>query len=167
VQVLTIEGPVNFGGLIFGPDSIPTPFEDSFLRRMLENWAVLTSKYVDHLRPLNIPGSRRTFEGVINSARKRSSKTAHKRNHAEHAAALGALLNAALKAEIPGAAAIHPSDWRENLRTYQVQIPGRETFEVFLGADDSLITGNSDERRVDLLLKKVEAHLAGRSTIEL
>lgn len=57
LEALTIEGPVNFGGLTFGPDSIRDPFEDSFLRRMLENWAILASEYVDHLHPLNIPGT--------------------------------------------------------------------------------------------------------------
>lgn len=84
------------------------------------------------------------------------------RNHAEHAAALGALLNAALKAKIPGAAAIHPSGWRENLRTYQVQIPGGEPLEVFLDADDSLITGDSDRHRVDRLMVKIAARLVSR-----
>jgi hypothetical protein len=83
-------------------------------------------------------------------------------NHAEHAAALGALLDTALKAKMPGAAATHPSAWRENLRTYEVWIPGREPFEVFLDADGSLITGNSDERRVDLLMEKIVARLVSR-----
>lgn len=60
--MLTIESPVNFCGLTFGPDSIPTPFEDLFLRGMLENWAILASEYVDHLHPLNRRDTPRTFE---------------------------------------------------------------------------------------------------------
>ncbi len=80
-------------------------------------------------------------------------------NHAEHAAALGERLNTALKAKIPGAASSHPVTHRENLRTYRVWIPDREPFEVFLDADDSLITGDSDERRVDLLMEKIAARL--------
>jgi hypothetical protein len=83
-------------------------------------------------------------------------------NHAEHAAALGALLNAALSAKIPGATCAHSVTYRENLRTYQVWIPGREPFEVSLGADDSLTAGNSDERRVDLLMEKIAASLVSR-----
>ena len=31
-----------------------TLFENSFLRKMLENWAILASEYVDHLYPLGI-----------------------------------------------------------------------------------------------------------------
>jgi hypothetical protein len=127
LQVLTIEGPVNFCGLTFGPNSILKPFDDSFLRRMLENWAILASEYVDHLHPLNRRGTPHVFEDLRKHAPKKSSRTARKsNNHAKHAAALGALLNEALKAKIPGAAAIHPLIWRENLRTYLVQIPGRD-----------------------------------------
>jgi hypothetical protein len=74
LQVLTIEGPVNFCGLTFGPDSIPTPFEDSFLRRMLENWAILASEYVDHLHPLNRRGTPHTFQDLLKQVRKKSSK---------------------------------------------------------------------------------------------
>jgi hypothetical protein len=74
LQVLTIEGPVNFCGLTFGPDSIPKPFENSFLRRMLENWAILTSEYVDHLHPLNIRGTPHILREILKEARKRSSK---------------------------------------------------------------------------------------------
>jgi hypothetical protein len=46
LEVLTIAGSVNFGGLTFGLDSIRDRLEDSFLRRMLENWAILASEYV-------------------------------------------------------------------------------------------------------------------------
>jgi hypothetical protein len=52
------------------------------------------------------------------------------------------------------------------LRTFQVSIPNLDPFEVFLDAGDSLVAGDSDERRVDLLMKKVEAHLADHSTGE-
>jgi hypothetical protein len=156
LQMLTIEGPVNFCGLSFGPNSIPKPFEDSFLRRMLENWVILASEYVDHLYPLNRRGTPHVFEDLLKSARQKSSRTAHKSKHqAKEAAMLGDLLNEALKSTIPGAAAIHPSGLRENLRTYQVQIPGRDMFEVFLDADDSLLTGDSDKRRVDRLMEKI------------
>jgi hypothetical protein len=48
LQVLTSEGPVNFGGL--------------------------TSEHVDRLHPLNIPGTPHTFEGALKEARKRSSR---------------------------------------------------------------------------------------------
>ena len=89
------------------------------------------------------------------------------RDHAQHASALGALFNTALKAKCPDAAAIHITVWRENVRSYQVWMSDCESFEVFLDADDSLRTGNSDERRVDLLMEMVEAHLAGRSTVEM
>jgi len=74
LQVLTIEGPVNFCGLTFGPDSIPTPLEDSFLRRMLENWAILASEYVDHLHPLNVRGTPHILRDILKVARKKSSK---------------------------------------------------------------------------------------------
>jgi hypothetical protein len=71
------------------------------------------------------------------------------------------LLDTALKAKMPDAAVTHPVANRENLRTYQVWIPDREPFEVFLDADDSLITGNSDERRVSRLMEKIAARLTG------
>jgi hypothetical protein len=74
LQVLTIEGPVNFCGLTFGPDSIPNPIENSFLRRMLENWAILASEYVDHLHPLNVRGTPHILRDILKEARKRSSK---------------------------------------------------------------------------------------------
>jgi hypothetical protein len=80
-------------------------------------------------------------------------------NHAGHAARLGVLLDSALNAQMPGTAGTHSSTYRENLRTYQVWIPGREPFEVFLDADDSLLTGGSDERRVESLMKKIAARL--------
>jgi hypothetical protein len=83
-------------------------------------------------------------------------------NHSEHAAALGALLDTALKARVPDATVAHPVTHRENLRTYQVWIPGWEPFEVSLDADDSLVTGNSDERRVSLLMEKITARLESR-----
>lgn len=83
-------------------------------------------------------------------------------NHAEHAARLGVLLDKALKANMSDADATHPSTYRENLRTYHVWIPNRERFEVSLDANDSLITGNSDERRVDLLMEKIAVSLATR-----
>ena len=74
LQVLTIEGPVNFCGLTFGPDSIPTPLENSFLRRMLENWAILASEYVDHLHPLNVRGTPHILRDILKEARKKASK---------------------------------------------------------------------------------------------
>ena len=74
LQVLTIEGPVDFCGLTFGPDSIPKPLEDSFLRRMLENWAILASEYVDHLHPLNVRGTPHILRDILKVARKKSSK---------------------------------------------------------------------------------------------
>ena len=40
--------------------------------------------------------------------------------------------------------------------------PKPRTFKVFLDTDDSLISGDSDERPVRLLMEKVEAYLAGR-----
>ena len=74
LQVLTIDGPVNFCGLTFGPDTIPDPFEDSFLRKMLENWAIVASEYVDHLYPLNRRGTPHVLRDLLKVARKRSSK---------------------------------------------------------------------------------------------
>jgi hypothetical protein len=74
LEVLTIEGLVNFGGLTFGPDSIRDPFEDSFLRRMLENWAILASEYVDHLDPVNIPGTPHALQDLLKQVNKKSSK---------------------------------------------------------------------------------------------
>jgi hypothetical protein len=58
LQVLTIEGPVNFCGLTFGPDSIPTPLEDSFLRRML----------------VNVRGTPHILRDILKVARKKSLK---------------------------------------------------------------------------------------------
>jgi hypothetical protein len=72
LQVLTIKGTINFCGLSFGPDSIPSPFEDSFLRKMLENWAILASEYVDHMQPLNRRGTPHILRDILKSARKRS-----------------------------------------------------------------------------------------------
>jgi hypothetical protein len=131
---------------------------------MLENWAILTSKYVDHLRPLNIPWhASHVFRRFAETRAQQASKSAHNsNNHAEHAVALGASFDADLKAKIPGAASC--SSFRLEGKLADVprsMIPGRETFEVSLDADDSLITGDSDKRRVDLLMEKVEAHLAG------
>lgn len=60
----------------------------------------------------------------------------------------------------------YAATYRENLRTFQVSIPNLDPFEVFLDAGDSLVAGDSDERRVDLLMKKVEAQLADHSTGE-
>jgi hypothetical protein len=70
LQVLTIEGPVNFCGLIFGPDSIPGgPFADSYLRKMLENWAILASDCADHLYPLNLRGTPHAFRDTLKELR--------------------------------------------------------------------------------------------------
>jgi hypothetical protein len=77
LQVLSIEGLVNFCGLTFKPDSIPSPFENSFLRRMLENWAILASEYIDHLHPLNLPGTPHILRDLLKNARKKSSKKIH------------------------------------------------------------------------------------------
>lgn len=74
LQVLTIARPVNLCGLTFDSDTITNPFENSFLRRMLENWAILTSEYVDHLRPLNVRGTPHILADLLKEVRKRSSK---------------------------------------------------------------------------------------------
>jgi hypothetical protein len=70
LQVLSVEGPVNFCGLTFGPDTIPNPFENSFLRRMLENWAIVASEYVDGLQPLNRRGTPHILRDILKEARK-------------------------------------------------------------------------------------------------
>jgi hypothetical protein len=72
LQALTIEGPVNFNGLVFGPDTIPGPFEDSFVRKLLENLAIVVSEYVDGLRPTNRRGTPHVFKDILKQARKRS-----------------------------------------------------------------------------------------------
>lgn len=69
LQVLTIEGPVNFCGLTFGPDSIPNPLENTFLRKMLENWAILASECVDHLHTLNVRGTPHILRDILKEAR--------------------------------------------------------------------------------------------------
>jgi hypothetical protein len=73
LQRLTINGPVNFGGLAFGPDTIPDPFEDSFNRRMLENWAILYSEHVDHLHPINRRGTPHILWDILKQKRNRQN----------------------------------------------------------------------------------------------
>jgi hypothetical protein len=80
--------------------------------------------------------------------------------HAEHAAALGVSLDTALKAKYPGSWAKNPNTARERLQTYLVYIPEGDPFEVFLDADDALVTDDSDQRRVDRLIKKITKRLA-------
>jgi hypothetical protein len=73
LQMLTIEGPINFCGLTIEPNSISNPFENSFLRKMLENWAILASEYADHMLPLNRRGTPNIFREMLRNARKSAS----------------------------------------------------------------------------------------------
>jgi hypothetical protein len=76
-------------------------------------------------------------------------------NHSENAAALGVSLDTVVKAKYPGAWAKHPDTAREHLQTYLIYIPEGDPFEVFLDADDALVTENSDQRRLDRLMEKI------------
>jgi len=76
LQHLRIKGPVTFCGLTFGPDTIPDPLMDSFTRKMLENWAILYSEYVDLYHPINRRGTPHIFKDMLKNARKRSKKNA-------------------------------------------------------------------------------------------
>ncbi len=71
LQALKITGTVNLCGLILGPDTIPNPFEDSFVRKLLENWAILTSEYVDGLRPTNRRGTPHILKDLLKQRRQR------------------------------------------------------------------------------------------------
>ena len=53
LETLKLEGRVSFGGFTFGPESFADPYDNFFLRKMLENWAVLASEHGDDLYPLN------------------------------------------------------------------------------------------------------------------
>jgi hypothetical protein len=77
LEILAIEGPVSFCGLAFGPDSIPPPFENSFLRKMLENWAILASEHVEHLWPLNVRGTPHILADILKNARGARSRKAN------------------------------------------------------------------------------------------
>jgi hypothetical protein len=76
-------------------------------------------------------------------------------NHSENAAALGVSLDTVVKAKYPGGWAKHPDTAREHLQTYLIYIPECDPFEVFLDADDALVTDNSDQRRLDRLMEKI------------
>lgn len=80
-------------------------------------------------------------------------------NNAQKAAALGVLLDAALKSKYPEGWAKHPDTWREPFQTYLVYIPDHDPFEVFLDAGDATVTDNSDQRRVDRLMEKIAERL--------
>jgi hypothetical protein len=75
LEVLTIEGPVNFCGLIFGSDTIPSPFENSFLRKMVENRAIIAAEHIDNSYPLNRRGTLHVLRDLQKMARSSSAKT--------------------------------------------------------------------------------------------
>lgn len=58
LETLKIEGRVNFGGLTFEPESFADAFDNFFLRRMLESWAILASEYADRTYPSNRRGTK-------------------------------------------------------------------------------------------------------------
>ena len=58
LETLEIEGCVNFGGFTFGPESFADAYDNFFLRRMLESWAILASEHADQLYPLNRRGTK-------------------------------------------------------------------------------------------------------------
>ena len=49
VQMLVVEGSLRLAGVLLNQHS----FDDPFARVLLENWAILSSEYVDHYRPSN------------------------------------------------------------------------------------------------------------------
>ncbi len=73
-QTLEITGKVNFNYLTFEADTIPLPLDNAFIRRLLENWAILYSEYADHLHPLNSNWPREP--GSLHDALKRIRKNA-------------------------------------------------------------------------------------------
>lgn len=74
LQVLMITGAVTMCGLTFGPNSVSNPLDDSFLRKMLENWAILASEHIDHFWPLNRRGTPHTLRNILKHHAKQSSK---------------------------------------------------------------------------------------------
>jgi hypothetical protein len=71
-QVLEITGKVNFNCMTFEADTIPPPLHNVFIRRLLENWALLYSEWADHLHPLNSNWPREP--GSLHDALKRFRK---------------------------------------------------------------------------------------------
>jgi hypothetical protein len=49
LQILAVESSLRLGEVLLNQHS----FDDPFSRVLLENWAILSSEYVDHLRPSN------------------------------------------------------------------------------------------------------------------
>jgi hypothetical protein len=72
LQTLKLEGPVTFGGFTFGPENFEDAYDNFFIRRMLESWAVLASEHGDHLYPLNRRGTKakRIFEDLARKAQR-------------------------------------------------------------------------------------------------
>ena len=58
LETLKFEDRVNFGGFSIVPESFDDPYDNFYLRRMLESWAILASEYADHLYPLNRRGTK-------------------------------------------------------------------------------------------------------------
>ena len=74
-QVLEITGKVNFNCVTFEADTIPPRLDSVFIRRLLENWAILYSECADHLHPLNSNWPREP-NSLHDSRKKISKKTA-------------------------------------------------------------------------------------------
>jgi hypothetical protein len=53
LETLKFEDRVNFGGFDIAPESFPDPYDNFYLRRMLESWAILASEFGDRTHPLN------------------------------------------------------------------------------------------------------------------
>ena len=49
LQMLRIEGAISLAGIVFNQHS----FDDPFARVLLENWAILSSKFIDKMSPTN------------------------------------------------------------------------------------------------------------------
>jgi hypothetical protein len=69
LEILKITRPVNIGGVILSESS----FDDPFARRMLENWAILYSRDVEKLRPLN-SGLSESAKDLTRKLKSRSAK---------------------------------------------------------------------------------------------
>ena len=91
LETLEIEGRVNFGGFTFGPELFTGAYDDLFLRRMLESWAILASEYGDHLYPLNRrhPKPKRIFEALAKQSKQVAKRA--KRKQSTVAASTGGL----------------------------------------------------------------------------
>jgi hypothetical protein len=75
LETLKLEGRVSFGGFTFGPENFADdPHENFFVRKMLENWALLSSEHRDGLHPLNLRNTKtkNIFAELSREAKKRA-----------------------------------------------------------------------------------------------